>query len=52
MYYSSIFGEVLCSALFHRLLDFLTEGNLSKAVILMNYDRSFACQATVPAFLL
>ena len=43
----------MCSALFHRLLAWLIEGNLSKAVILMNYDKPFACrQADVPAFLL
>lgn len=48
----SIFGEVVCSALFQRRLARLVEGNLSRAVILMNYDKPFACQAEVPAFLL
>lgn len=35
-----------------QLLAWLIEGNLSKVVMLMNYDKPFACQAEVPAFLL
>lgn len=41
-------GKVVCSTLFHRLLAWLIEGNLSKARILMDYDKPFACQAEVP----
>lgn len=49
------YGSLLraaCSALFHRLLVVLIDGSLSKAVILMNDDKPFACPADVPALVL
>lgn len=48
----SIFGEVLCSALSRGRLAWLIEGSLSRAVIVMNYDKPPARQAEVPTVLL
>lgn len=42
----------MCSALSRGRLAGLIEGSLSRAVMVMNYDRPSACQAEVPAFLL
>lgn len=50
-HFSSI-PESVRSALSHPLLVVLIEGNPSKAVILMNGGRPFACQTEVPAFVL